>query len=80
MDEYSRRNFFEHPSISAVIARHLASHHTRPDSAIEDRVRRLDWKILCLGGNLLLTVLCLGWLIWKVLRTLMKRQKTIIPP
>jgi len=42
MDEYSRRNFFEHPSISAVIARHLASHHTRPDFAIEDRVRRLE--------------------------------------
>lgn len=26
MEEYSRRNFFEHPSISVVIAPHLASH------------------------------------------------------
>jgi hypothetical protein len=28
MEEYCRRNFYEHPSISAVIARHLASHQT----------------------------------------------------
>jgi len=32
MEEYSWRNFFEHPSISAVVARHLASHHVKPDS------------------------------------------------
>jgi hypothetical protein len=42
MEEYSRRNFFEHPSISAVIARHLASHHTRPDSAVTERINRLE--------------------------------------
>jgi hypothetical protein len=42
MDEYMRRNFFERPSISAVIARHLASHHIRPDAALGDRVNRLE--------------------------------------
>jgi len=42
MDEYMRRNFFEHPSISAVIACHLASHHTRPDSAFVDRLNRVE--------------------------------------
>lgn len=44
MEEYSRRNFFEHPSISAVIARHLASHHTRPDSTLESKFKKLEKK------------------------------------
>jgi len=42
MEEYSRRNFFEHPSISAVIARHLASNHTKPDATPEDRFRKFE--------------------------------------
>jgi len=42
MDEYMRRYFFEHPSISAVIARHLASHHIRPDAALGDHVNCLE--------------------------------------
>ena len=45
MDEYSRRNFVEHPSISAVIARHLASHHTRPDDTLESKFRKLEEKV-----------------------------------
>jgi len=46
MDEYSRRNFVEHPSISAVIARHLASHHTRPDDTLESKFRKLEEKVV----------------------------------
>jgi hypothetical protein len=42
MEDYSRRNFYEHPSISAVIARHLAANHTKPDSTLENRVRKLE--------------------------------------
>lgn len=42
MEEYSRRNFFEHPSISAVVARHLASHHVKPDSTLELRLAKLE--------------------------------------
>jgi hypothetical protein len=42
MEDYSKRNFYEHPSISAVIARHLAANHTKPDSAVETRVRKLE--------------------------------------
>jgi hypothetical protein len=42
MEEYSRRNFFEHPSISAVIAHHLASNHTKPDATPEDRFRKFE--------------------------------------
>ncbi len=53
MVEYSRRKFVEHPSISAVIARHLAAHHTRPDSTVEERCKKLEEKFSaktrCLG-------------------------------
>jgi hypothetical protein len=44
MEEYSRRNCFEHPSISAVIARHLASNHTKPDATLEDRFLKMEEK------------------------------------
>jgi hypothetical protein len=40
MEEYSRRNFVEHPSISAVIACHLASHHVLPDAMLESKVSK----------------------------------------
>jgi hypothetical protein len=42
MEDYSRRNFYEHPSISAVVARHLAANHTKPDQSLEVRVRKLE--------------------------------------
>jgi len=42
MEDYSRRNFYEHPSISAVIARHLAANHTKPDGTVEVGVRKLE--------------------------------------
>jgi hypothetical protein len=52
MDEYMRRNFFEHPSISAVIARHLASHHTRPDGALEARVKAIENSVTTLQASM----------------------------
>jgi hypothetical protein len=45
MEEYSRRNFYEHPSISAVIAHHIAANHTKPDDALENRVRKLEDRL-----------------------------------
>jgi hypothetical protein len=45
MEDYSRRNFYEHPSISAVIARHLAANHTKPDSTIESRINKVEEKL-----------------------------------
>ncbi len=33
MEDYTKRNFYEHPTISAVIAPHLAANHTKPDSS-----------------------------------------------
>jgi hypothetical protein len=50
MDEYSRRNFFEHPSISAVIARHLASNHLRPDSSPDDRLKKAEASLTKLSA------------------------------
>jgi len=47
-----RRNFFEHPSISAVIARHLASHHTRPDGALEARVKAIENNVTTLQASM----------------------------
>jgi hypothetical protein len=52
MEEYSCRNFFEHPSISAVIMHHLASHHTRPDVGIEDHVKNLEATVLELATKM----------------------------
>jgi len=52
MDEYMRRNFFEHPSISAVIAHHLASHHTRPDAGLEVRIAALESSVENLSSRL----------------------------
>jgi hypothetical protein len=52
MDEYTRRNFVEHPSISAVIARHLASIHVRPDNTLEAKFRKLEDTIMKLSAKL----------------------------
>jgi hypothetical protein len=51
MEEYSRRNFFEHPSISAVIAWHLASNHTKPDATLEGKHRTLDERVIKLSSK-----------------------------
>jgi len=45
MEEYTRRNFYEHPSISAVITRHLAANHTKPDDSLEARMKRIEEKV-----------------------------------
>jgi hypothetical protein len=45
MEEYSCQNFFEHPSISAVMAQHLASHHTRPGATLEESFQKLEEKV-----------------------------------
>jgi hypothetical protein len=52
MEEYSRRNFVEHPSISAVIARHLASHHVHPDEALETKLKKCEEKLTKLSAKM----------------------------
>lgn len=46
MEDYTRRNFYEHPSISAVIACHLAANHTKPDDSLEARMRKMEEKMV----------------------------------
>jgi hypothetical protein len=45
MEDYTKRNFYEHPSISAVIARHLAANHIKPDSSMEVRMVKLEERL-----------------------------------
>jgi hypothetical protein len=49
MSKYLRHQFYEHPSISAVLARHLADNYVKPDDshgakikALENRVQQLE--------------------------------------
>jgi len=56
MGDYSKRHFYEHPSVSAVVARHLASNHMKPndegkklsiqikrcESSVTDLLRKFD--------------------------------------
>jgi hypothetical protein len=51
MEEYSRHNFFEHSSISAVMARHLASHHFKPDATLEVQLKKLEDTVLKLSAK-----------------------------
>jgi len=52
MEEYTKRNFYEHPSISAVIARHLAANHIKPDTSVEARMAKLEEKVAEQGRRL----------------------------
>ena len=45
MEDYTHRNFYEHPSIPAVIAWHLAASHIKPDDSIETRMHKLEEKV-----------------------------------
>lgn len=45
MSAYVRHQFYEHPLIAAVLARHLADNHVKPDEAVSSRVVRLDKAI-----------------------------------
>ena len=55
MAEYTKRNFYEHPSVSAVIAHHLAANHTRPedaDSKLSNRVKALETQVTAMTSKL----------------------------
>lgn len=45
MEEYYHWNFVEHPSILAVVARHLASQHICSDDTLEAKFNKLEDKI-----------------------------------
>jgi hypothetical protein len=42
---YVRHQFYEHPSIAAVLARHLADNHIKPDAASGTKISNLEKAI-----------------------------------
>jgi hypothetical protein len=45
MDDYLKYQFFEHPAIAAVLARHLAASAVLPDDQLSSKVQALDMKL-----------------------------------
>jgi hypothetical protein len=45
MAKYLKHQFYEHPSIAAVLARHLADNYVKPDDGLESRIRELEKKV-----------------------------------
>jgi hypothetical protein len=42
MDRYIKHQFYEHPAIAAVLARHLADNYVKPDDALVTKLNTLD--------------------------------------
>jgi hypothetical protein len=42
MARYLKHQFYEHPSISAVLARHLADNYVKPDDAQGTKIKALE--------------------------------------
>jgi hypothetical protein len=51
MSNYLRHQFYEHPSISAVLARHLADNYVKPDEAQATKIKALEEKIKSLESS-----------------------------
>jgi hypothetical protein len=45
MDDYLKYQFFEHPAIAAVLARHLAASAVLPDDSLPLKLQALDTKL-----------------------------------
>jgi hypothetical protein len=52
MANYVRHQFYEHPSIVAVLARHLADDHVKPDAAQATKITALEKAIKGVNGRL----------------------------
>jgi hypothetical protein len=52
MERYLRHQFYEHPSISAVLARHLADNYVKPDDSQAQRIKSLENQVKALETNL----------------------------
>jgi hypothetical protein len=51
MDEYLKFQFFEHPALAAVLARHLAASAVLPDDSLASKLDRLDTKLTKLSAK-----------------------------
>ncbi len=45
MDRYLKHQFYEHPAVAAVLARHLADNYVKPDDAVSSKVTFLEKSI-----------------------------------
>lgn len=52
MTSYVRHQFYEHPAIAAVLARHLADNHVKPDAAQGTKVAALEKAVKNINGRL----------------------------
>jgi len=52
MSAYVHHQFYEHPSIAAILAHHLANNHVKPDEAVTSRVSSLDKAIKNINARL----------------------------
>ncbi len=51
MDDYLKYQFFEHPAIAAVLARHLAASAVLPDESLSTKVHSLESKLSKLSSK-----------------------------
>ncbi len=51
MDEYLKFQFFEHPALAAVLARHLAASAVLPHDSLASKLDRLDTKLTKLSAK-----------------------------
>jgi hypothetical protein len=51
MDEYLKYQFFEHPAIAAVLARHLAATAVLPDEQLPEKIRSLEQALTKLSSK-----------------------------
>jgi hypothetical protein len=52
MSLYVKHQFYEHPSIAVVLARHLADNHVKPDAAQGTKVANLEKAIKNVNARL----------------------------
>jgi hypothetical protein len=48
MEKYLRHQFYEHPAISAVLARHLADNYVKPDDSHGNKLKTLEAQVKAL--------------------------------
>jgi hypothetical protein len=51
MQQYLKHKFYEHPSISAVLARHLTSNYVKPDDAQASKIKALESAVKTLQSK-----------------------------
>jgi hypothetical protein len=51
MDRYLKHQFYEHPAVAAILARHLADNYVKPDDAVSTKVNSLAQQLQTLKGQ-----------------------------